>query len=591
MTFKPLQQLNILRIGRPLKVWREWLSRVDYLTPTLGLLAAGSILGLRGLGGLQVWELHLFDKLMSLRPPETTDERLVIVRVTEADIEAFNAATIPDSTLADLIQRLATYEPAVIALDLYRNVPNDAGYDHLQQVLAETPNLIGIEKVISDAALASVAGNSTLVEQGRSAASDLVVDLDGRVRRGFIFPTAIGERVVESLSFRVAYEYLAQQGKLPAPNSDLLTIDGTKFWPVERQSGGYVNVDSGGYQILMNWRNTPAPFPIVTASDLLAGVVDPALFKDRIVMIGSAQAGDADVFFTAYGHQLQNRLIPTHGVEIHANITSQIVSAVMEGRPLIRTLPEGLEIVCITLSAMGGLWIYGVGKTDLRRFIYIVAGTSGLLLVSYGALLIGWWLPLLPTTLAMVVTPLVLRLQKINQLQSLSSIDDLTQLTNRRIFKEQLEKEWARALRSQTPLSLIICDVDYFKLYNDTYGHPQGDECLRQVSRALKQAVRRPSDVIARYGGEEFVFLLPDTEADGALNLAQTARLRIEALQLPHTASQVSDYVTISMGVTSVIPSDNLEVSTLVDTADMGLYEAKRKGRNQTVLRLPWAFG
>ncbi|MEO1593044.1 MAG: diguanylate cyclase, partial [Cyanobacteria bacterium J06632_22] len=143
----------------------------------------------------------------------------------------------------------------------------------------------------------------------------------------------------------------------------------------------------------------------------------------------------------------------------------------------------------------------------------------------------------------------------------------------------------------QHPLSLVICDVDYFKLYNDTYGHPQGDACLRQVAQALKQAIKRPSDVIARYGGEEFVFLLPETEAEGALSLAQDARIRVEALQLPHTASQVSDHVTISMGVTSVIPSESLDISTLVDTADMALYEAKRKGRNQTVLRLPWAFG
>ncbi|MEO1591597.1 MAG: diguanylate cyclase [Cyanobacteria bacterium J06632_22] len=592
MTFKPLTDFNLFAGARPLKAWRERFSRIDYLTPALGLLAACSILGLRGVGVLQVWELHLFDVLMRLRPAEATDERMVLLQITEADIAAFNHSTIPDSTLAELIQVVSSHDPAVIGLDLYRNVPSDDGYGDLQQVLATTPNLIGIEKVVGDQALASVVGNAVLVAEDRSAASDLIVDVDGRVRRGFLFPSADGDRVIESLSFRVAYEYLARQGYQPAPDRDVLTIGKSTFWPVEPHSGGYVNVDSGGYQFLMNWRNSKKPFQEISASQVLRGEFEPTLFQDRIVMIGSTQSGDADIFFTAYGYQHgNNTLLPTHGVEIHAGIASQIVSAVMEGRPLMRTLPNGVEMLLILLSAKLGLWIYVAGKVDIRRFVWIAAGLGGLFILSYGLLLVGWWLPLLPTSLVMVATPLVMRLQKINQLQSLSSIDDLTQLTNRRVFKEQLEQEWYRALRSQHPIALIICDVDYFKLYNDTYGHPQGDECLRQVAQALKQAVKRPGDVIARYGGEEFVFLLPDTEADGALGLAQEARLRVEALQLPHSASQVSNHVTISMGVTSVIPSDTLDISTLVDTADMGLYEAKRKGRNQTVLRLPWAFG
>lgn len=591
MTFKPITQLNTRWLTHPMKRWKARLEKVDYVTPTLGLLAAFSILGVRAVGGLQIWELQLFDRLMRLRPVEGMDDRVVLVQITEDDIEAFNAATIPDGKLAELIQVIDSYQPAVIGLDLYRNVPTDSDFEWLETVLAQTPNLIGIEKVVSDAALTSVEGNSVLVDDDRSAASDLIVDVDGRVRRGFIFPSANGERVVESLSFRVAYEYLAQQGLHPDPTSDVLTIDGVKFPPVEAHSGGYVNVDSGGYQVLLNWRNASAPFPKISAHQLLQGNFDPALLKDRVVMIGSTQSGDADVFFTAYGQQSPNVLTPTHGVEIHANVTSQIISAVQDRRPLIRTLPRFVEVLLILGSAKAGLWIYILGKTDLRRFGWMALGMGSWLVASYGSLLMGWWLPLLPTTLAMVVTPLVMRLQKINQLQSLSSIDDLTQLTNRRVFKEQLEREWYRALRSQHPLSLIICDVDYFKLYNDTYGHSQGDECLRQVAQALKRAIHRPGDVIARYGGEEFVFLLPETEADGALSLAQTARLNVEALQLPHAASQVSAYVTISMGVTSVIPSDSLSISTLVDTADMGLYEAKRKGRNQTVLRLPWAFG
>lgn len=590
MTFKARVHLNQETIASRWRRIGDRLSKVDYVTPTLALISAVSIIGLRSIGLLQTAELQLFDWMMRLRPAEAPDPRLVIVGITEADIAAFNAVTMPDPLLAELIQKIDQQSPTVIGLDLYRNVPNDEGYPLLEEVFRTTSNLIGIEKVVDDPALAAVNGSPILVTADRIAASDLIVDLDGRVRRGFIFPSTVGERPIESLGYRVAYEYLAAQGIEPVENSDVLKLNGTSFFPFEQRTGSYVNADSGGYQILLNWRAAQPAFEMVSVMDIIDGKVASNLLTDRIVMIGSMQTGNADIFYTAYSHQGPN-LLPAHGVEIHSHIVSQLVSSVLDGRPSIRTLPSLAEIVIILACAKLGIWIYWAGKTDLKRFgltfVSIALVTAG----SYGLLLKGWWVPSLPPTLALLTMPLVLRLQKINKLQSLSSIDELTQLANRRTFKEQLEREWYRALRAQHPISLIICDVDYFKLYNDTYGHPQGDECLRQVASALKKSIKRPGDLVARYGGEEFVFLLPNTDADGALLLAKAAAVDVQALKQEHSASQVSDYVTVSMGVTSVIPTDDLSIGTLVDTADLGLYEAKRKGRNQTVLRLPWSFG
>jgi adenylate cyclase len=596
LTFKSLVYQSLVHL-RPENIacrWKYWgdrLSTVDLVTPVLGLMAAGSIIGLRALGLLQIWELHQYDWMMRLRPLESQDPRIVIVGVTEADIRAFNQVIISDQRLAQVIEKINQQSPAVIGLDLYRNVPHDQGYSVLEGVLRDTPHLIGIEKVVDDPALAAVKGNPTLVAADRIAASDLIVDIDGRVRRGFLFPSADGERVIESLGYRVAYEYLAAQQITPDLDRDQLTLAGISFQPVESRSGGYAGTDSGGYQILLNWRASPTPFPQVSVMDILEDRVPRDLLTGRIVMIGSLQTGNADTYYTAYSNQAARNLLPIHGVELHSQLASQIVSTVLDGRPSMQTFPEALEILLILVCAKLGAWIYWLGKTELKRFGLTVLGILSISGGSYGLLMVGWWLPSLPLNLALLMVPLVLRLQKLNQLQSLSSVDELTQLANRRVFKEQLEREWYRALRSQHSLSLIICDVDYFKLYNDTYGHSQGDECLRQVAAALKQAVKRPGDLVARYGGEEFVFLLPNTESEGALALAETAMMAVQTLQIPHTASQVSDYVTVSLGVTSVVPSSDLSIGTLVDTADLGLYEAKRKGRNQTVLRLPWSFG
>lgn len=174
------------------------------------------------------------------------------------------------------------------------------------------------------------------------------------------------------------------------------------------------------------------------------------------------------------------------------------------------------------------------------------------------------------------------RLDELNRaLQALSLEDGLTGVANRRCFDQVLEKEWRRAARDQTTLSLIMLDVDCFKAYNDRYGHQAGDACLRHVAAVVAGALRRPSDVVARYGGEEFAGLLPNTPAAGARLRAETICAAVEALQLLHEGSVVGPHVTISVGVASLIPTTPEEADSLVATADSALYQAKHAGRNR----------
>ncbi|MCX7097028.1 MAG: diguanylate cyclase [Methylococcales bacterium] len=174
-----------------------------------------------------------------------------------------------------------------------------------------------------------------------------------------------------------------------------------------------------------------------------------------------------------------------------------------------------------------------------------------------------------------------LELQAANrELQLLAHMDGLTKIANRRCFDEFLAREWRRLCRSSQPISLLLLDVDYFKSYNDYFGHQRGDDCLIQIADILQKTVSRPVDIVARYGGEEFVIVLPETSQDGAVVIAQAIHNSIQTLEILHPASTVNHYVTVSIGISCVIPDHNLSLEFLIDQADKALYVAKQKGRN-----------
>lgn len=175
-------------------------------------------------------------------------------------------------------------------------------------------------------------------------------------------------------------------------------------------------------------------------------------------------------------------------------------------------------------------------------------------------------------------------LQRANlELHRLAVLDDLTQIANRRRFDEYLHYEWKRMMREQGPLSLILCDIDYFKLYNDTYGHQVGDQCLQQIAQGISRASKRPGDLVARYGGEEFAVVLPSTDLEGAVGVARRIQSEIQYLELTHAQSNVSEYVTLSMGASSTVPPPDSFPEMLLGAADQALYEAKSQGRNRTI--------
>lgn len=171
-----------------------------------------------------------------------------------------------------------------------------------------------------------------------------------------------------------------------------------------------------------------------------------------------------------------------------------------------------------------------------------------------------------------------------HQLRLAVNHDGLTKIANRRRFDEYFEQTWLQALRDQSNLTLILCDIDYFKLFNDTYGHVEGDRCLQQVAETLETVIQRPMDLVARYGGEEFALILPNTNLQGGLVIAEKLLTAIQQLGISHASSPVRDHITLSVGISVLMPTPERTAQTLLTAADIALYEAKQLGRARIVV-------
>lgn len=532
----------------------------------------------------QVLEWVIYDQYFRLLPAEEIDSRLLIVTVDEPDISQLKQWPLSDANLLYALEQIEKYEPRVIALDIYRDFPVPPGPNDLETFFRNTPHLLGVEKVTGT----PVPPPPVLAEQNQVALADIVLDNDGTVRRALLSVKHEGQ-AKWTLGASAALSYLTQEDIFIDQNiHDELTLsNGISFPRLQPNKGGYSRVDNRGYQTLLKFRGPDNAFETISIQDVLNGQAPAALIRDRLVLIGTIAPSLNDFTYTPYQYSELTNTSQSPGVAIHAHIASQILSTALDGRSQIRSWSAAAEWAWVYAWCFLGSGLILIPQWYSRRglaaFIATmvpILGLSTALIICNGILFwSGWWVPSIPPLLGIVVSATVSLSSNNLRLLKAAYVDGLTEVLNRRAFNKQL----IEVQKKSQSISILICDIDHFKGYNDFYGHPAGDVCIQKVAKAIGKATRA-QDIVARYGGEEFAVILQNTSAQKACEIAEKMRRSIHDCRLPHATSRVSNYVSISCGIATRSPKSHMPLSEVLERADHALYQAKRNGRNQIYL-------
>ncbi|BAY98410.1 two-component hybrid sensor and regulator [Tolypothrix tenuis PCC 7101] len=402
---------NLFRTGLIRTIFKHW--RFVLITaPSISILViAGGMTGL-----FQLLEWTTMEQFFALRPLEAREKRILIVTIDEKDITQVGKWPIPDAVLAQLLTKLKAQQPAAIGMDIYRDLPVEPGYEELVAVMKSTPNLIGVKKLAGD----MVAPSPTLSTQGQIALSDFVLDTDGKVRRGLLSAGDRNGEIFLGLATRLSLIYLERQHiSLEAIDQTETTLQLGKaiFTPLKGHEFIYRGADVGGYQILLNYRGCKNHFDTVRMRDILNNSISEELVRDRIVLIGTTAKSINDFFNVAYNPKNRKDTEPMAGVVLHANLTSQILSAALDSRPLIQVWSyhaEWLWVLCWSFISSILTWqllhVKSFGKWRLPGLpiVGIIFAAATLLGSSYFAFLAGWWIPSISPLLAVLICGIVI---------------------------------------------------------------------------------------------------------------------------------------------------------------------------------------
>ncbi|MGD2180310.1 CHASE2 domain-containing protein [Lusitaniella coriacea] len=386
----------------------RWLKRERRVWLTSGAVA-GSVILLRYMGLFQSWELAAFDRLFHFRPPATTDTRILIVEIDENDLQDAGKWPVPDRLMAQLLESVNGYRPRVIGLDVYRDLPVEPGHQELNAAFETIPNLIGIEQ-LEDKESFWVLPPPILQRKQQVGFNNILVDADGQVRRFLLYSHKNGEAYT-SFALKLAQIYLEGEGIRPQAATDVnpayLQLGKTVFRPFRPSDGGYIRADAKGYQVISNFHR-PESFTKVKMGDVLAGEVAPELIRDRAILIGSTAPSLKDKAYIPYSTNWQGSAKPIYGVELHANIVSQILSAALAGRPLMRTIPEGVEWLWIVVWSGMGAIIVRQSRSLVRSSILTLSAIALLSSSVYLSFSFGWWIPSIPPLISLIASSAIL---------------------------------------------------------------------------------------------------------------------------------------------------------------------------------------
>ncbi|AFY81958.1 EAL domain-containing protein [Oscillatoria acuminata] len=604
------RQVNSLASGVYEQIAKIKLNRVHTPVSSVAIaiiIAIGVVLTIRETGGFQPIELVTYDWMMRNRWYNPgLDDRLLLVKITETDIQTQQKWPLSDRVVAQVLEEIAKFEPAVIGLDLYRDVPQSPGHHDLQLQLQSLDSVIGITK-LSDAQEPGVPPPPHLPSEAVGF-NDIVNDPDGIARRNLLFAQDQEGNTFYSFALRVALKYLSDRD-IAIDNSPThpqgIVLGKALITPLESHSGGYQTIDAEGYQILLNYRSPGSISQEVTLNQILNREVDPSWVKDKIVLIGTTASSEKDLFFTPYGIQTETETFKMPGVRVHAQMVSQLLSSALDGKPIFWFLPNWMEILWIvSCGVIGGLVPWQI-QHPLKLGLRVILGVGGIITIGFGLFHGGGWIPMAAPTVAFMIA---LSGVVASKLLYTAFHDDLTGLPNRAAFMNELDRAYRRSqpktlpffltlgklpqtlpekkpavvsLDSKLPpvprlLAVLFLDLDRFKIINDGLGHDMGDLLLMAIAERIRTLMRQPQPngieavTIARVGGDEFAILLDNLyRSEDAINMGEFLYRQIAR---PFTLKGQDIYTTTSIGLALGRADDS---RNLLRDAHTAMYRAK----------------
>jgi adenylate cyclase len=549
---------------------------------------------LRLAGLLQSWEWAALDQFFRWRTPEPSPKHILIVGINESDIRHVGQWPVTDAVLAQLLEKLKASKPSAIGLDLYRDLPVKPGTQALEQVFKSTPNLIGIEKKVAGSESSAVPPPQILSKLGQVGVNDIVPDADGKIRRGLLFVTPESEPALPSLGLRLAQIHLERQGiQATADANDFMKLGKTVFVPFETNDGGYVRADAGGYQILLNFHK--AAFDRVSMTDVLQNRVSPLLVRDRIVLIGSVAPSLKDLFYTPYSSGLLGSPEQTPGVEIQAHLTATILSAALEGRPLLQTWSEPMEVLWIFLwSGIGATLSWAVRSQSnknysiLRTAVGVAVTAVGLVISSYLVFIGSWWLPVVPPLLALFGSATVI-IGYIAQLERQERVTVMN-LFGRHVSpaiaktiwrnRRQLLKE-GRLLGRQMTATVIFADLKGFTSIAEQTDPETLMSWLNDYMGAMVDVVRGHGGIVDKFIGDAIMAVFgvpiarttPEEIAKDAIAAVRCAQVMASTLETLNQKWRIQGRPTAAMRVgiaTGTVITGSLGSSQRLDYTTIG---------------------
>ncbi len=561
---------SLVRLWRPLLV--------------TSLLVTGGTLGMRYLGLMQSAELAAYDQLVRLQPDEEPDKRLLVVGITESDLQLLQEANISDRTLAQTLASLQQHRPQTIAIDVFRDFPHEPGWQGLNQELSQNPNVVIICKASATNDPGTAPPPNTPLENVGFA--DLVVDPGGILRRSLLImgtpdynfpvqhPCNQPNQTLLALSFQAAVRYLDDQGvQMDFTEDGQLVFGSTQVPQIRPRTGGYRRADTSGYQIMLRYRSEKRAVSQVSLMEVLQNRVDSDLIRDRVVFIGYTSPLFKDTFYTPYsaGKDDEQKM---PGVVVHAQSTSQLLSAVLDGRPLSWVWPDGVEILWIfAWSVIGGVLGWYVRHPAAVSLVLLLG--SGVVYLSCALLFTqGGWIPLIPAALTFVGTAVgVVLLDRFNNSaygqQVYRSVKNLLHL-DIEIDEEKLEKQVTE-----------ITETDYFRELQDSVSNLRHPDALPEVlSEVLSEAAIAPtaSCDCPDYHPDDQTGNHPD---GGETDYWQTLKQQSQAIKAEVTDSAASNG-NDSRGVLTSMDSRSADSSSLDLTDTSGVTDAAELGQTST---------